>query len=96
MGALWTAGCRDCLLSGTAASGPVPVLPLGAACLGLGNATRPSPASPTSSPSLLRSCMLRQQQRLHLISSGVATVVAALPPQEAAELQAARTFLSLF
>lgn len=40
--------------------------------------------------------MLRQQQRLHLISSGVATVVAALPPQEAAELQAARTFLSLF
>lgn len=53
-------------------------------------------ALPTQLRLMLISCMLRQQQRLHLISSGVATVVAALPPQEAAELQAARTFLSLF
>ncbi|KAL4433397.1 hypothetical protein ABPG77_010250 [Micractinium sp. CCAP 211/92] len=45
---------------------------------------------------MLVSSLIRQQQRLRLISNGVATVMATLPPQDAAELNAARTFLSLF
>ncbi|KAL4451637.1 hypothetical protein ABPG75_007299 [Micractinium tetrahymenae] len=57
---------------------------------------RYAPAATAAQLCSIIRCLALRQQRLHLISSGVATAVASLPPQDAAELQAARTFLSLF